>query len=223
MAKYWTAGEVKTRLGKSIGIRKSALIHQEFVSYLARALKNAGDRRVFAVAPADRLDEFRAALPTGWETTPQAGGDLGNRLRSFFADSLAPHDETAIASVVIGADCPTLNQQEIEVAFTALKSHHAVLGPATDGGYYLIGLRSPWCDDFDQLFLDIPWSSENVYQITMNRMQQIGLRPAILPSKEDIDTIAELDRLRAQLAASTEQTGRELLTIIESILAEPES
>ncbi len=224
MAKYWTTGQVKTRLGQSIGQPQAAAVHRQFVIHVARSLQSVADRRIFAVAPAEQISEFRAALPPGfWEIRSQGPGDLGRRIEAWFRETLASTAASRPnASVLIGADCPTLSEREIENAFDQLISDDVVLGPARDGGYYLIGLRSPWRDEYQRLFADIPWSSDRVYQATAERIEQLGLRLASLAIREDVDTIDELNRLRVELAKSSQRDHgcRDLASAIESILGE---
>lgn len=144
MAKYWTSGQVKTRLGQTIGLDAAAKIHHQFVIHLAETLRDVADQRVFAVTPSNRLKDFQAELPAaGWALTTQADGDLGRRIEGWFRESLASSASgQPVASVLIGADCPCLGAAEIKLAFQQLADNDVVLGPAVDGGYYLIGLRT---------------------------------------------------------------------------------
>jgi len=224
MAKYWTPGRVKTRLGQSIGNEHAAAIHRQFVLHLASSLQFVADRRVFAVSPTDRMSDFLAALPQErWEITSQASGDLGRRIEFWFRSSLTTLDVSQqISSVLIGADCPTLSEAEVDTAFEQLNSHDVVLGPASDGGYYLIGLRSPWRPAYQRLFADIPWSGDKVFDMTVQRVDEAGLQSTAMNMQEDIDTIADLNRLRSALAKSRVQDSgdRDLALAIESILGE---
>ncbi len=222
MAKYWTPGQVKTRLGRAIGLPAAAEIHRQFVLHLAMSLRAVADRRVFVVAPTERLSEFQSVLPAGWwETTPQSDGDLGRRIESWFQGSLVTRVAgQQVSSLLIGADCPCLSESEVNAALDALSGSDVVLGPAADGGYYLVGLRGPWRDEHHQLFLDMPWSSEDVYDLTCARIDQAGLSLSVLPQREDIDTVDELNRLRGFLAASAQASGdeRRLAEKIDNVL-----
>lgn len=218
MAKYWTPGEVKTRLGAAIGDKRSAAIHRQFVLHLAATFRSTGDSRYFAVTPAINVDDFSAALPHGgWEFVPQADGDLGRRMESWFKDRLA----SPASAVLIGADCPTLRECDINEAFQLLHTHDVVLGPAADGGYYLMGLAGPWRPDYAALFAQIAWSTDRVYDMTIERIEQQGLQLATLPVREDIDTINEFNRLHEALGQSGDPDDQRLAAAIESILGEP--
>jgi glycosyltransferase A (GT-A) superfamily protein (DUF2064 family) len=105
--------------------------------------------------------------------------------------------------ILIGADCPLLGRELIEQTKSLLASHDLVLGPAIDGGYYLIALRDGWRPEYMGLVHEMPWSSERLFDLTCVRARQAGLRLATLPPMEDIDTIKELSRLRAELSAKT--------------------
>ena len=221
MSKYWTPGKAKTRLGQSIGSRRSAEIHRQFVLHLARSLAETADRRVFSIAPAHSLDDFRRALSDdAWDMMPQPSGDLGRRMRAWFEHSLPQPNGRNTASVLIGTDCPTLTSPKIDDAFAVLASHDVVLGPARDGGYYLIGLRGPWQDSYAELFEELPWSTDQVYGKTTKRLEVSGLTWAALPVCEDVDTIEDLQRLRDELAGSDDLAGAQLLSKIDSILHE---
>ena len=127
-------------------------------------------------------------------------------------------------AILIGADCPAaLDAEQLIRAGEALRTHDVVLGPARDGGYYLIGLRGPWkshASRFESLFRDIPWSTDRVGDVTRAKLRSAGLAAFELAIQEDIDTIAELNRLRATLAtANAQHLG--LRDEIEAILTPP--
>jgi hypothetical protein len=104
---------------------------------------------------------------------------------------------------LIGADCPTIDLPLIEQAQDHLTSHDVVIGPAADGGYYLIGIAAPWTTSrFRTIFEEIPWSSEEVLPLTRLRLASAGLSWYELEVQEDIDTAAELNRLRSKLSAT---------------------
>jgi uncharacterized protein len=124
-------------------------------------------------------------------------------------------------SILIGADCPRLQCSDIELADQLLRTHDVVLGPAMDGGYYLIGLRGSWsCQGkaYGSLFHDIPWSTDQVLAITRDRLKTAGLSYAELPAREDVDTVRELNNLRDWLEANQAECP-ELRSGIQAILS----
>lgn len=193
-AKYWQPGSVKTRLSTTLGDQSSAAVYREFVLALVRRLAHTADRRTIVFSPAERAAEFAALGGAPWETTPQADGDLGNRMRQFFRQTL---DGDADRAVVIGSDSPTLPMELVKRAFSLLDDHDVVLGPTTDGGYYLLGAvgRVP------PLFDDIPWSTPAVWRQTIDRLESAGLRYAVLPTWYDVDDLEDLHRLHDELTA----------------------
>lgn len=127
---------------------------------------------------------------------PQQGADLGDRMAALLDGLLA---EGHPAAVVMGADSPTLPMAWVAEAVCALRDHTAdlALGPADDGGYYLIGLRAP-CP---RLFRDVPWSTADVARVTLERAREAGFRVHLLPRCFDVGTAADLRRLEAPLRA----------------------
>ena len=239
MAKYWESGRVKTRLGASIGMSKAAEIHRVFCRHLANGLLGVAEAQSFVITPAESRSAFASALPEGWSIGLQADGDLGQRIGAWFQNDRAT--ETASTGLVaglpqrsedkilIGADCPLLGRELIEQTKSLLASHDLVIGPAMDGGYYLIAFRQGWRPEYMCLMHEMPWSSDHLFDLTCSRARQAGLRLATLPPMEDIDTIAELNRLRAELSAKSsrrfgmsekESLWESLREAIERVLSE---
>ena len=214
MAKYWTPGKVKTRLGKTIGMDRSAKIHQLFVQHLVQQFSGDEFESWMVATPDSALEAFRSELPPHWSLKPQADGDLGKRMAAWFEYCISQQ----ASGVLIGADCPALSTAEVDVAFEHLGDHDVVLGPAVDGGYYLIGLRAPAKPDYSDLWREISWSTETVFQSTLSRAEDMGLSVAILPAREDVDTETELEHLCQQLANSTSSADKSLLDSIHQIL-----
>ena len=116
----------------------------------------------------------------------QGEGDLGDRLSQAFQTAFAEGKEAAI---VLGTDCPELDAALLEQAFQELQLHDLVLGPASDGGYYLLGLRQP----VPELFANIPWSTSTVLSQTLAIAEQLGLSIALLPTLSDVDYPEDLE------------------------------
>jgi rSAM/selenodomain-associated transferase 1 len=176
-AKWPHPGTVKTRLGGPAGWN-AAVARAFLLDTLARTAGLA-DRRVLAFAPPEARGPF-AALVSGVVLTPQADGDLGARLHAFLAGELGGG---AGKVVVVGTDSPTLPPEYIARAFAALDRADVVLGPATDGGYYLLGCRRA-----PPVFDGVAWSSPQVLGETVDRLGDPGWELALLPPWYDVDT-----------------------------------
>lgn len=224
MAKFWEPGEVKTRLGSSIGMTPAASIHRLFTTHLCQNLYRSAGRRELCIAPDWRASVVESTLAEmkldgPWHLVTQGTGDLGQRMARWMTRNLTQPNSR---SILIGADCPTLGDHDIRQAIDLLDRHDVVLGPALDGGYYLIGLRGCWDDRLHSLFQSIPWSGPNVLELTAERVAVAGLSLARLPEAEDIDTVVELNQLTDRLRVSTSPPDRNLLSEIEQAL-EPQS
>jgi rSAM/selenodomain-associated transferase 1 len=179
-------GDVKTRLARQIGTAAATALYRQWAERQLRVIP-AGWRVEIHFAPPDACYEMRAWLGADLNYHAQADGDLGARLRNAFAATLRAGARRVIA---IGADCPSLDTACLQQAAAALASSDLVLGPARDGGYYLIGLRR----EAPELFADIPWSTAGVFATTLARADALALDVHILDEKEDIDDLAALTR-----------------------------
>src|SRR5262245_7949801 len=130
-------GEVKTRLATATDAAFAARLAEAFLRDVLDRCRALDARRLLLYAPAEEEAWFRAAAPD-WKLAPQAHGDLGERLAAFFADQATPPGRRVVA---LGTDSPNLPLDWVRTAFTLLDSADVVLGPALDGGYYLIGCR----------------------------------------------------------------------------------
>jgi rSAM/selenodomain-associated transferase 1 len=159
-----------------------------------------------------RPEKLTGLIPKNYEVTPQIAGTLGDRLAAAFDELL---DDESRAAVVIGSDSPDVPVQYIKRAFLRLKHKDVVLGPAADGGYYLIGLRAPAA----AIFEGIHWSGSCVLEQTLERIETQGLSLSLLPLWYDVDTPASLQLLRDMIRARRiERSGRLMTT--EAILAD---
>lgn len=188
-------GRVKTRLAASIGDPAAAQLYRGFVTDLIQRFRSTGTRRVLAYSPAEAAcREFFTQQSAGsYELWPQPITGLGTRMRQFF-EAFGPEPV-----VLIGSDSPTLPVGFPNVAFAMLQQSDVVLGPATDGGLYLIGLnqqRRAW-----PIFDDIDWSTSRVLDQVMKRLVELEARVEVLPPWYDIDEPSDLPFLRGHLAA----------------------
>lgn len=190
--KYPEPGKVKTRLAATVGAERAAEIYRQLAEEVLRRLP--ADLEVLAMFdPPERAAELAAWLrrPPGdaaLEWIPQSPGDLGVRLRDAFAAGFARGFDALAA---IGTDCVELGHVHFAAAWPALAQHDAVLGPAVDGGYYLLALRAP----HPELFRDIAWSTDTVSRQTLDRAAEAGLSLHLLPELRDIDTEEDLRRV----------------------------
>jgi rSAM/selenodomain-associated transferase 1 len=199
MAKAPRAGAVKTRLCPPLTPREAAALARAFLrDAVAKVRRLHGIAPAIAYAPESAREEL-ARLAPGFAPMPQRGADLGARMRSTLAALLAAGHRAAI---VMGTDAPTLPAAVLGEAVTRVAAGDVdlVVGPAEDGGYYLIGARA----DHPTLFDDVAWSTGTVLATTLRRAAAAGLRAARLPAWFDVDTPDDLARLRAALAETPE-------------------
>jgi uncharacterized protein len=189
------AGRVKTRLIGDLTPGEAAELHAAFLEDLLARLRGGRFRLAIAWAldPDEALPDFLADLPG----LRQLGADLGERLHRVLAE--AAREAPYVAA--LGSDHPTLPLDLVHAAFERLEQGaEAVLGPAEDGGYYLIALRSSALSP--RLFADVPWSTERVLPETLARCRELGLAVELLPAAADVDTPDDLRRLAAAMAAT---------------------
>lgn len=191
-AKFWSPGRVKTRLAVSIGDERAAAVQHACLHYLARSLAASLDRRQIVFWPIESGDAFTELGGAEWAIRPQSSGDLGERMGQFFEHEFATG---ATGVVVIGADCPEVDPETLRFVTGQLARFDVILGPARDGGYYLIGMRSMhW-----ELFRDIPWSTPDVLAMTLERITHLGLTRRLLDEKPDVDDFASLQQVISRL------------------------
>jgi rSAM/selenodomain-associated transferase 1 len=202
-------GACKTRLAASIGPAAAAEVAR---ALLARTLGLGGERhRQLRFDPPAEQPRAAALAPPGWNVEPQCAGDLGARMAGAFEDAFrCGYDRV----VLIGSDAAGLEQPILERAFRSLQRTDVALGPATDGGYYLVGLRAP---PPPGLFEAIAWSTPGVLDETLARCRTLGLSFELLDRLADVDLVGDLRALAEELSRS----GRdpELLALCERALA----
>ncbi|QDV66902.1 2-phospho-L-lactate guanylyltransferase [Rosistilla carotiformis] len=213
--KYWQPGKVKTRLAQNLGNDRAAAIYQICVAHLADQLSHCGDKRLLIVSPDSRVSDPCFAPFKNWASTPQGGGDLGDRMMRYFATAETDRDRL----IVIGGDCPTVTPDRIEQAFDALGDSRVVIGPSGDGGYYLLGIRGPWHQPLRALFDDMPWGTDEVMARTRSVLDALEIEPHLLPTDRDVDTKDDLDALLRRLPS--DPASNHLRAAIERVLNTP--
>jgi len=196
-------GAVKSRLAARIGAEAAAAVYRAIADEEIRRTAPRGDEyeRRFLFDPPDSGPRIAEWLP-GQIILPQGGGDLGERMARAFADAFA---SGARRVALVGTDVPALSYEDVRGALDSLDEHDVALGPATDGGYYLIALKGPE----PELFRGIRWSSGEVLTATLDRAARRGLSVRVLRTIGDVDTVedlaAEWERVRPLLGEEMRQ------------------
>ena len=184
-AKAPRPGTVKTRLARAVGEERAAAVYRRMGRLIVANVHRAPARVVVCYDPPDGEAEIRHWLgpppPRCW---PQGDGDLGARMSRMVERAFTDADRV----VVIGTDTPAVDAGTVARAVEALGTADVVIGPARDGGYYLIGLGRPHPD----LFAGIPWSTDSVLAATLTRAARLGLSVTWLEVESDVDTADDL-------------------------------
>ena len=184
MCKAPVMGRVKTRLGRETGLPQATQIYRSTLSHVAARLSHSGRwQTILAVAPDVAVTS--PMLAQHLARVPQGAGDLGQKLQNV-VDSLPPGPV-----VIIGTDIPGIRACDIAAAFDKLGSYDAVFGPASDGGYWLVGLRRRPATP--RAFGGVRWSGPHALSDTKKNLA--GLSVAEIATHDDTDTAADLARL----------------------------
>jgi rSAM/selenodomain-associated transferase 1 len=190
VAKAPEPGRAKTRLGAEIGMERAAdLAAAALLDTLGAASATGWERHVSLAGDLDRAargDEIRAALD-GWVVHPQQGPDFAARLADAHARVRGP-------VVQVGMDTPQVTGSLLAEAAAVLEAHDAVLGPADDGGWWVLALR----DSADaRALVDVPMSTPTTYDDTRAALEAAGLDVGITSTLRDVDTVADADEVAA--------------------------
>lgn len=186
MAKYPTPGKVKTRLAAEIGAREAARLYRSWLEQFATAFAFSPFDIEWRYTPATA--PFRKIIGNGYAMQPQPAGDLGDRMSQSFRESFTRGYERV---VMIGTDAPEMDRKTVQTAFRKLRAHRAVLQPTDDGGYALVGLSK-----MAEIFMGIDWSTDRVMAQTRALLKRKRIKCAELSATFDVDTAADLARLR---------------------------
>lgn len=203
---------MKTRLIPALGPQGAVRLHRRLVLRTLR-IAEAACRACHAQLEA-RFDGANEAAMHHWlgddfRCRPQVEGDLGKRMAGAFEDSFR---EGSRATIIIGTDCPGLTPQILATAFETLAQHPVVFGPATDGGYYLVGLVR----EIPELFRGIPWGSNRVLAESVQILKANGVTPGLLAQLDDIDRPEDLEVWR-RLNEAESLGARQLSVIIPAL------
>jgi rSAM/selenodomain-associated transferase 2/rSAM/selenodomain-associated transferase 1 len=197
-------GRVKTRLMPTLGAEGAAALHRRLT---LRAFRTAEAWRAKTNAILEiRFDGGSEAAMRHWLGDgplyrPQGEGDLGERMARGFEENFR---EASPATVIIGSDCPALGTASLTATFDGLTRHRAVLGPANDGGYYLVGLTKP----APELFRGIAWGTDTVLAESVRVLEQLNTPPLLLERLDDVDRPEDLAAWRRIVEKEEADLGR---------------
>ncbi len=174
-------GKVKTRLAADIGEEKALEIYEMLLQHTQSiSAKVQAEKFVFyatEICEDDIWNEYKKFA--------QHGTNLGGRIEFAFKNIFAEHYENVM---IIGSDCFELTNEIIEEAFSLLEKNEVVIGPAKDGGYYLLGMKKM----YSTIFQNINWSTHEVFDQTLQKIKSLDLRYGLLPVLRDVDTVQDL-------------------------------
>ncbi len=179
-ARYPVAGECKTRLIPALGADGAASLHRKLTERTIGVIRGGGAPITLAFTGAAQSD-FEQWLGNDIKLVEQEEGDLTAKL-------LACLDPAPV--IFFGADTPDLDTRHVVAAINGLQTHEVVIGPAEDGGYYLIAMRTA----LPELLTDMPWSTDQVLPETLTRLARLGIAPLLLETLSDCDRPEDLAR-----------------------------
>lgn len=190
------AGAVKARLATDIGNANALAAHDAMTRYCLDAADAAAVTMgaslhllTTGASPAAAADW----LGMGHRYIDQGDGDLGDRVARALRHSIA---RGARRIVVVGSDCPALSAEDIVAGFQLLTSHDVALGPATDGGFYLLGINANLALRLSLLLVDLPWGTDCARSVLERNAMRHGIRIGRLPLLSDVDRLADIDPIR---------------------------
>lgn len=204
-------GRVKTRLAQFLDETFVLELYKGFVGDILDALKNCGETKLYSWPPGKRqlLENW---LGTRYHFFAQNGNNIGQRMSNAFIDTFKSGTAHAL---LIGTDIPELSENVIFKAYRALQTTDAVIGPSSDGGYYLIGFQKTAFSK--NIFKGIDWSTHRVLDQTLQAMDNRGIVYTLLPKLADIDTLEDLNALtgRVKKGGKTGERTRRILSSYE--------
>jgi len=207
--RYPEPGATKTRLIPALGAEGAARLHCEMAQHMAQVLRQCAERpETLAIVQytGGNIPKMRDWLGTDLPYEQQAEGDLGARMLAAVEQAMPDADRV----ILVGTDCPFITSDLVQHAFALLRRHDLVIGPAEDGGYYLIGMRYP----LSELFDGIEWGTSEVFQKTMWRADHLSLDVATLPALPDIDRPEDVPKWEARRDERQAQRGEPALSVV---------
>jgi len=210
--RYPEPGRTKTRLIRTLGTEGAADLHRQMVERAMRTACEAGTRNKTDIEicfTGSDEQTMREWLGADLRYDLQVGHDLGSRMANAFQRGF---NEGRRRVVLIGTDCPELTSEVLDMAFALLAQHDVVIGPAYDGGYYLIGMACA----FPQVFKAIPWGTAKVLQATLNILKVEGISWTLTRRLNDVDTAADLV-VWEKFAGAAKKDGASVSVIIPTL------
>ncbi len=193
MVKYPQAGSVKTRLGRQIGMERAAVLFRGFVRTMLATCRSTGFDTVISCHPDHPVSDYREWLGSGFDFMVQKGLNLGHKMRDAFEQGFVRGFDRVILT---GSDLPHLPAATLDEAAKSVETCDVVIGPALDGGYYLVAMKQDRF--FPEMFDDIPWSTPDVLNITLKKLAEGRRKPFLLTAIRDIDTLEDLNAVTAE-------------------------
>ena len=207
-ARYPEKGRVKTRLETHLTKDQIIGLYKCFVEDILSTLRKSGYPVTVCCLPSGREAEMKAWLGPEPAYIPQIGNDLGQRMENAFVQTFTAKTSPVDQAILLGSDLPDLDPGIVHQAFDSLSSNDMTLGPAVDGGFYLVGFNRHAFSK--EIFDGISWGTGQVFKETMKKAKQAGLKIHVLPQWQDIDTFADLELFLRQ---ATEKGSAHLLSI----------
>lgn len=189
-ARYPEKGRVKTRLETHLDQDKILCLYRHFVEDILATLQRSGYPLTICYLPSEKGGQMKAWLGGAFAYLSQTGEDLGKRMGNAFVQTFTATPSPVDQVILIGSDLPDLDSGILDQAFDSLSQNDVVIGPAVDGGYYLIGFNRHTF--FKDAFAGISWGTGQVFTETLTKIEGAGLKVHILPQWRDIDTYDDL-------------------------------
>ena len=190
-AKYPSEGKVKTRLAAFLGAKYAVKLYKSFTEAVVKGAKDTKEHIRIEYAPKGKEKAFKEWLGENLVFRKQDGEDIGKKMYNAFVSAF---NDGFLKVILIGTDIPEINSNLLKKAFYALRKNDAVIGPAEDGGYYLIGFNKGRL--LKEAFIGIPWSSKEVFKKTLAAFKKRNYSVGTVEKKTDIDTFEDLQKIR---------------------------
>jgi rSAM/selenodomain-associated transferase 1 len=213
--RYPQKGRVKTRLETHLDQSDIRTLYRHFVEDILATLRKTDYPVTVCYLPSEKEAQIKAWLGPSLTYRPQKGVDLGERMGNAFGQAFSVAAPPVDQAVLIGSDFPDLDPGIIQQAFDALSRNDAALGPAFDGGYYLIGFnRHAFAKE---IFDGVSWGTGQVFAETVQKVERAGLKMHVLPAWRDIDTYADL-KIFYKKAEQKGLSGLKTLVCLEKMM-----